>query len=131
MQEETVDMANVVFEERVQQRTVEQGAHMPGVDETDVKIGTENGVESWFVAARNMHMVGKAQRPAEAENNDKCAYEVLGHVNQNRCAERDEFEAIDAQNIGRITAVQTAFKAVGVRSAFQSSRREQHSITGS
>ena len=59
MQEETVDMANVVFEERVQQRTVEQGAHMPGVDEIDAKIGTENGLESCRVVARNMHMVAK------------------------------------------------------------------------
>ena len=48
---------------------------MPGVVEIDVKIETKNGLESWFVAARNMHMVGKAQRPVEAENNEKYVQE--------------------------------------------------------
>ena len=105
-----MDVANIVLQERVQQRTVEQGAHMPGVDETDVKIETKNGVESWFVAPRNMHMVGKAQRPVEAVHNEKCVHDALGHVIKNRCAEKDEFEAIDAHNIERIAVFQNAWK---------------------
>ena len=62
MQEQTLDVANIVLQERVQLRTVEQGVHMPGVDENDVKIGTKNGLESCLVAARNMHMMGKFKK---------------------------------------------------------------------
>ena len=62
------------------------------------------------VAARNMHMVGKAQRPVEVVHNEKCVHDALGHVIKNRCAEKDEFEAIDAHNIERIAVVQNAWK---------------------